>query len=84
MLKFKTKVGVRGQIVIPKQIRESLGIAQNKTVILELQEKTLKMTPLEDRDIVKEWEEIANKEGKKLKGKLIYGDKLYEEIFYSK
>ena len=32
-------VSSRGQIVIPKMIRESLGITKNKVVILEVEEK---------------------------------------------
>ncbi len=34
------------------------------------------------RDIAKEWEELAKKNGFK-KSDLIYGDKLYEEVFGS-
>lgn len=81
MLQFKTKVSTRGQIVIPKIIRESLGITENKTVLLEVDKKILKLIPSEGRDILKSWEEIAKSEGGDVSKKFIYGDKLYEEIF---
>ena len=81
MLKFKTKVGARGQIVIPKVIRENLGIVENRTVILELDQKALKLTPESGSDIAKRWEEIAKKEGINVSRKITYGNKLYEDIF---
>ena len=81
MLKIKTKVGARGQIVIPKVIRESLGITENKMVLLEVEDKTLRLIPAEGKDILKRWEETAKREGTDVSKKFIYGDKLYEEVF---
>ena len=82
MIKVKIKVGARGQIVIPKIIRESLGIAENNVVILELQDKKLFLVANErNKDIVKRWEEIAKKEGTDVTKNIKYGDELYEEIF---
>ncbi len=81
MLTFKTKVGARGQIVIPKIIRENLGITENKTIFLELEEKALRLFVAEGKDILKSWENIAKKEGGNVSKTFIYGDKLYEEIF---
>ena len=81
MLKYKTKVGARGQIVIPKIIRESLGITENKTVFLEVEEKTLRLIPSEGKEILKSWEEISKKEGTDVSKKFIYGEKIYEKIF---
>lgn len=81
MLKIKTKVGARGQIVIPKIVRESLGIVENKTLILELDEKTVRLIPESGLDIVKRWAEIAGKEGTNVSKKIAYGDRLYEGLF---
>ena len=81
MLQFKTKVGVRGQIVIPKSIRDNLGITQNKTVILEVEDKVLKLIPSKSEEIAKRWEDIAKKQGCNVSKEIIYGDKLYEDVF---
>ena len=81
MLKFKTKVGARGQIVIPKAIRENLGIVKNRTVVLELEDKVVKLIPERGADIVESWKQIAKTEGTDVSKKFIYGDKLYEEVF---
>ena len=80
MFRMKTKVGLRGQIVIPKAIRKSLGLTDNKEIILEVDKKTLKINS-NDEDIAGKWEAIAKKEGINIKKYFIYGDKLYEENF---
>ena len=81
MLKVKTKVGARGQIVIPKIIRESLGITENKTVVLEVDKKELRVIPVEGKEILRRMNEITEKEGANVTKEFIYGDKLYEEFF---
>ena len=73
MIKIKTKVGVRGQIVIPKVIRESLGLTENKTVLLEVDEKTVRLVPSADKEIAKSWEEISKREGGDVSKKFVYG-----------
>ena len=81
MLKVKTKVGARGQIVIPKIVRESLGIVENSTLMLELDEKAIRLFPQNSLEIMKRWREFAKKYGTNASKNIIYGDKLYEEIF---
>lgn len=81
MIKSKTKVGARGQIVIPKIIRESLGIVENTTLLLELDEKTVRLSPQNGTEIMKRWQGFAKKYGTNASKNIIYGDKLYEEIF---
>lgn len=81
MFTVKTKMGLRGQLVIPKVIRESLGLIDNKTVLLEVIEKELRLIPTKEKDIMNSWEAIAKTQGTNVKKKLIYGDKLYEEVF---
>ena len=72
---------MRGQLVIPKMIRESLGIVENKTILLEVDNKTVRLIPVESQDILSAWEEIAKKEGGNISKEFVYGDKLYEEVF---
>jgi len=36
---------MRGQIVIPKVIRENLGILENKTVVITVEDKSVKIIP---------------------------------------
>ena len=79
MLRFNVKMGERGQIVIPKLVRESLGITKNKTIIVELEDKTLKLFTLESKDVCQEWEDIAEKEGVDVTKEFVFGDELYEE-----
>ncbi|MBI2451499.1 AbrB/MazE/SpoVT family DNA-binding domain-containing protein [Candidatus Pacearchaeota archaeon] len=81
MTKFKIKLGERGQVVIPKIIRESLGMTKNKTIIIEIENKSIKLTTSEKSDILKSWKEIAEKEGTNISKKFIYGDRLYEKVF---
>jgi AbrB family looped-hinge helix DNA binding protein len=78
MFRMKTKIGLRGQIVIPKVIRKSLGLTDNKGVILEVDKKTLKINSTDD-NIVEKWGTIAKREGLNVKKEFVYGDKLYED-----
>ena len=82
MVGFKLKVGPKGQVVIPKIVRESLGIRVSSTVMLEVKEKAVEIKPIQAGDLVGKWAERAAKLGGDLK-KLgwVYGDKLYEEEF---
>ena len=80
MIVVKVKVGSRGQIVIPKILRDNFGIFENSEVLIEADEDGIRIKPVRT-DIVERWEEIARKEGVDVKKDLLYGDKLYEEIF---
>ncbi len=81
-MRIKVKLGEKGQLVIPKVVRESVGLRENKPAILEVKEKRIEIRPFPDEDLVKKAKERAKKYGGDLK-KLgwIYGDKLYEEVF---
>jgi AbrB family looped-hinge helix DNA binding protein len=79
MVRVKVKLGSKGQLVIPKVIRNSLGLIENKFVILDVKEKSLEIKAL-DEGIVEKWRNIAEKEGLDVSKELIYGDKLYEEV----
>ena len=76
---MKLKLGSKGEIVIPKKIREQLGFSKDSTVILEVKYKFLVLRASSE-DIVKKWEERAKKYNMKV-SEWIYGYKLYEEIF---
>ncbi len=81
-MRIKVKLGDKGQIVIPKAVREYLGLHPRGYAELEVKDKSLEIKPVSQKDIVKEWREIAKKHGGDLeKMGLIYGDKLYEEEF---
>lgn len=75
---LKVKVGSRGQIVIPKLIRDSLGIS--KYVGLIIRDKEIIIKPLME-NVVDEWGRIAKEEGCDVEKDLIYGDRLYREVF---
>ncbi len=81
MIRVKVKIGPKGQIVIPKIIRKSLGFAENQVVIMEVKKNLLQIKLAESKDIVNKWEKIAEKEGGNVSRNFIYGDKLYEEVF---
>jgi len=76
---LKIKIGSKGEIVIPKKIREFIGLSKNREVILEIKEKCVVIKPNQE-NILKRLEERANK-NKQKPSKWVYGDKLYEEVF---
>ena len=76
---MQLKLGARGEVVIPKKIRETLGLVNADKIILEVKDNTVILRPI-DFDIVKKWAAAAKKHNLDV-SKLIYGDRLYEEIF---
>jgi AbrB family looped-hinge helix DNA binding protein len=81
-VRITVKIGEKGQLVIPKLIRESVGLLENRPAILEVKEKAIEIRPFPEEDLVKKWRERAREYGGNLK-KLgwVYGDRLYEEEF---
>ena len=81
-MRIKVKLGEKGQILIPKIIRESVGLRENRPAILEVKEKKIEIRAFPEEDLVKKARERAQKYGGDLR-KLgwVYGDKLYEEVF---
>ncbi|MBI3412880.1 MAG: AbrB/MazE/SpoVT family DNA-binding domain-containing protein [Candidatus Aenigmarchaeota archaeon] len=80
MVRTKVKVGEKGQIVIPKIIRDHLGLVENHEVLLEVRDKILEIKAMPEQDFVKKMEERAKKSGGNV-SKWVYGDKLYKEAF---
>lgn len=80
-MQMALKIGPKGQIVIPKFVRESLGVVENGKIVLSItEEKKAVLKPLES-DILGAWEEQAQKVHANVSKKWIYGDRLYEEEF---
>ena len=81
-MKIKVRLGPKGQVVIPKVIRESVGLRENASAVLEVKERAVEIRPLESSDLVEKAKQRAVKHGGDIK-KLgwVYGDRLYEEVF---
>ena len=77
---LQLQLGMKGELIIPKKIRDQLGIIRGRPVFIEIKEKSVEIRPATDIDIAKKWEERAKKYGANV-SKWVYGDKLYEEIF---
>ena len=67
-MSIRRKVGPKGQIVIPKVFRESLGIKPGDEVLMEIGEKELRIRP--EADPEKFIEEFCSAGGKKLTRKI--------------
>jgi AbrB family looped-hinge helix DNA binding protein len=51
-MKFESKVGERGQVVIPKPIRENLGLDKNSAIEFELKGATVTMKAKPSKDAI--------------------------------
>lgn len=80
MVRINVRMGDKGQIVIPKIIRESVGFLENRDVILEVRDKRVEIKPFPEEDLVKKVRDRAKRCGADV-SKWIYGDKLYEHEF---
>ena len=81
-MRIKVRLGDKGQLVIPKVVRESIGLKVNGSALLEVKENVIEIRPLSSEDLVQRSRERAKKYGGDIR-KLgwVYGDKLYEEVF---
>jgi AbrB family looped-hinge helix DNA binding protein len=77
-LKLKAKVGSKGQIVIPKPIRDRMGINPSDIVLIDMEGDKAVIEVLH-RDPLEIIEETAQRFGVK-SSELIWGDRLYEEV----
>jgi len=75
-------VGKRGEIVIPKKIRESLGIKKENNIFLEIKADAIELRalPKKNEDIMAKWAAQAKKENVNI-SKWKMGNELYEEVF---
>lgn len=76
---MKTRVGPKGQIVIPKPIRDRLKVKPDDIVLLDIERERIIVEKTPD-DPVKVITETAKRIGTK-SSELVWGDKLYEELF---
>lgn len=76
---MQLKLGAKGELVIPKKIREQLGLIKDKKVILEVKDKIIHIHAPQE-DIAKKCEERAKRYNLHIKD-IIYGDRIYEEVF---
>jgi len=77
-MKLKAKVGPKGQIVIPKPIRDRIGINPSDIVLIDMEgDKAVIEVP--HRDPMEVVKEISQRFGVK-SSELIWGDKLYDEV----
>lgn len=77
-MKLKVRVGPKGQIVIPKAVRDSLGINTNDVVLVDLESGKVSVEAVRQNS-VEVLTEIARLHGVK-SSELVWGDKLYEEV----
>lgn len=76
-MKLKVKVGPKGQIVIPKSIRDKMGINPADVVLLDIEGERAVVETVR-WDPVEKLSEISRRVGTK-SSDLVWGDKLYEE-----
>jgi len=81
-MKFKTKVGPKGQIVIPKAIRDELGVKPEDIVLLDIERERIVVEKVTE-DPLKAIFEFSQKFGRK-SSEIVWGDELYEEVFGGK
>ena len=81
-MRVKVKLGDKGQLVIPKVVRESVGLKENASALLEVKENVIEIRPLSSGDLIQRSRERAKHYGGDIKKqRWIYGDGLYEEVF---
>jgi AbrB family looped-hinge helix DNA binding protein len=61
MVKLRLKVGPRGQIVIPKVLREKWGIKENDYVLVEVKDKELVITRAPSIKETLEWIKVRRR-----------------------
>ena len=80
-MRIKVKLGDKGQLVIPKVVRESVGLKTNGSAILEVRDNVSEIRPFSGEDLVQRSKERAMKFGGDIRKQgWVFGDKLYEEV----
>ena len=74
-------MSAKGEIVIPKKIREQFGFAPGRMILLTVTEKEIALKPVARKSIAKKWAERAKRINLKSSG-IIHGDALYEKGEY--
>jgi AbrB family looped-hinge helix DNA binding protein len=63
-MRLRTKVGPKGQAVIPKEVRDILGIAPGDEVLFEISDKGARIKPAKRRSSVSELISIVPRKNK--------------------
>jgi AbrB family looped-hinge helix DNA binding protein len=79
----KVRVGESGQIVIPKIMRESMGIVPKREVNLSMGDGRITIIP-QKTGLAEHCKSIANECGLKKGEKLLTGCELYDQVFSEK
>jgi AbrB family looped-hinge helix DNA binding protein len=79
-IKIGRKIGPKGQVVIPREIRSALGLEPGSEVQFDLEGERIVITPAVEKEILKMFERDARESGKR-SDKILVGDRLYERIF---
>ena len=79
-IKIGRKIGPKGQVVIPREIRAALGLEPGSDVQFDLEGERIVVTPVMEKDILEMFERDAKESGKR-SDEILVGDRLYEKIF---
>jgi AbrB family looped-hinge helix DNA binding protein len=79
MTSLQVNVGQRGEIVIPKPVRDAIGLTPGATLHLVVKDDVVELRP-RTRTTITRWEERA-KSLKQRPSRWAMGSKLYEEEF---
>lgn len=78
---MQLKMSSKGEIVIPKKVRDAVGLLPLRAVVLEVKGSAVILHPPRKEGIAKRWAERARRM-KLDASKWVMGDELYEEGAY--
>ena len=78
---MQLNISQRGEVVIPKKIRDQLGFSRQQKLLLVVNNNEVVLRPARsDEEIIRRWGERARQLNLDV-SKWVYGDRLYEEGF---
>ncbi len=75
---MQLKMSPKGEVVIPKKIREQLGLLAGRNILLTVQDKEVVLKPVVQQSIIRKWAERA-KEINLKSSEIVHGNDLYEQ-----